>query len=315
MTIHEWFQKKKQRISSEIQKRRVPNGLWIKCEGCGKPIFKKELEKNLKVCPKCNFHFRLTAKERIDLLIDPDSFKELDVGILSIDPLDFKDTKLYKDRLRETQASTGLKEAVVTGIAKIDEKSVILAVMDFEFIGGSMGSVVGEKIARAIELAIKDRKPLIIVSTSGGARMQEGIFSLMQMVKTSAAIQRLHDSGIFYLSILTDPTYGGVLASFASLADVIIAEPSTRIGFAGPDVIRRIIKQKLPEGFQKAEFLLEHGMIDMIVPRPDLKPMISKLLNFFEIKEVESDKLQKIINKMIGIKQRLFQKFIFITKN
>lgn len=271
-----WFKKsKEQRLTKKVK---IPEGLWVKCDNCKEIIYRKEIEKNLKVCPKCNYHFRISAQERLKLLVDKDTFEEINREITASDPLGFKDTVSYRDRIRENQKKTGLKEAVITGVAKINGYPVIIAVMDFSFLGGSMGSAVGEKIVRAVEKAIEERLPLITVASSGGARMQEGIFSLMQMAKTSAAIARLKESKIPFISILSDPTFGGVTASFAMLGDIIIAEPKSLIGFAGPRVIEQTIKQHLPENFQRAEFLLSHGMIDMVVERKDLKEMIGKIL-------------------------------------
>lgn len=271
-----WFKKsKEQRLTKKVK---IPEGLWVKCDNCKEIIYRKEIEKNLKVCPKCNYHFRISAQERLKLLVDKDTFEEINREITASDPLGFKDTVSYRDRIRENQEKTGLKEAVITGVAKINGYPVIIAVMDFSFLGGSMGSAVGEKIVRAVEKAIEERLPLITVASSGGARMQEGIFSLMQMAKTAAAIARLKESKIPFISILSDPTFGGVTASFAMLGDIIIAEPKSLIGFAGPRVIEQTIKQHLPENFQRAEFLLSHGMIDMVVERKDLKEMIGKIL-------------------------------------
>jgi acetyl-CoA carboxylase carboxyl transferase subunit beta len=272
-----WFKKsKEQRLAKKV---RIPEGLWVKCENCREIIYRKEIERNLKVCPKCNYHFRISARERLDLLIDRDTFVEISSHITSSDPLSFRDTISYKERIKENQKKSGLKEAVLTGEARINGHPVIIAVMDFSFLGGSMGSAVGEKIVRAAETAIEKGYPLITVASSGGARMQEGIFSLMQMAKTSAAIARLKESGLLFISILSDPTFGGVTASFAMLGDIIIAEPKSLIGFAGPRVIEQTIKQQLPDNFQRAEFLLAHGMIDMVVDRKDLKETLSKLIS------------------------------------
>lgn len=252
--------------------------LWVKCEDCGEMIYRKEWEALCKVCPKCNYHFRIGAMERIGYLLDEGSFNERDKDLKSSDPLNFKDSIPYKERLEKAFLSTGLLDAVVTGEGRIGGAKVAIGVMDFGFMGGSMGSVVGEKITRIIEWAQKRRLPLIIVSCSGGARMQEGMLSLMQMAKTSSALARFRE---LYISVLTDPTTGGVTASFASLGDIIIAEPKSLIGFAGPRVIEKTIKEKLPPGFQRAEFLLQHGFIDMIVPRFRLKKTIIKLIEFF----------------------------------
>ncbi|HAM50960.1 MAG TPA: acetyl-CoA carboxylase carboxyl transferase subunit beta [Nitrospiraceae bacterium] len=271
-----WFKKtKEQRIERKVK---IPEGLWVKCENCKEIVYKKEIEKNLKVCPKCNYHFRISARERLHLITDEESFAEINAEMSSGDPLHFKDTHSYRDRVKESQKKTGLREAVISGEALIEGYPVVIAVMDFAFMGGSMGSVVGEKLVKAAELAIEKKIPLITVASSGGARMQEGIFSLMQMVRSSAAIGRLKDAGILYLSILSDPTFGGVTASFAMLGDIIIAEPKSLIGFAGPRVIEQTIKQQLPENFQRAEFLLEHGMIDMVVDRKDLRETLAKII-------------------------------------
>ena len=270
-----WFKKTKE-IRTD-KKGKIPEGLWVKCDSCKEIVYKKEIDKNLKVCPKCNYHFRISARERLKLLVDEGSFVEMDEGLVSLDPLNFKDTISYKDRLKEKQEKSGLKEAVISGDALIKGYPVSLIIMDFSFMGGSMGSVVGEKVSRAAERAVEKKQPLIIVSSSGGARMQEGIFSLMQMAKVAAAIGRLKDNGILYISIMCDPTFGGVTASFATLGDVIIAEPKSLIGFAGARVIEQTIKQPLPDDFQRAEFLLEHGLIDIVVGRKNLKETLAKL--------------------------------------
>ncbi len=265
-------------FGSDNKTKNSLDGLWIKCNNCGEIIYKKEVEKNLKVCPKCNYHFRLSSEEWIDILIDQNSFHELWPDIESIDPLDFKDRTRYRDKLKETQKQTGKKDAIVTGFGLINELFVHIGIFDFNFMGGSMGSVVGEKITRLIEKTAEERSNLLIVTSSGGARMQEGIFSLLQMAKTNAALSRLNGSKSLYMSLLTDPTTGGVAASFASIADIIIAEPKALIGFAGPRVISDTIGQKLPEGFQRAEFLLEHGMIDMVVERKVIKKTIAQII-------------------------------------
>lgn len=272
-----WFKKTK---TAGVKKTvKIPEGLWEKCGACKEIIYKKEIEKNLKVCPKCNYHFRLTAGERIKHLADEDSFVEMEAGMTSADPLEFVDAVAYTERLKRSREKSGLKEAVLTGRAALNGRKVIMAIMDFAFMGGSMGSVVGEKIARAAELALEEKLPFVAVSSSGGARMQEGIFSLMQMAKVSAVVGKLKESAVPYISILSDPTFGGVTASFAMLGDVIISEPRSLIGFAGPRVIEQTIKQQLPEDFQRAEFLLEHGLIDMIVERKEMKATVSKLLD------------------------------------
>ncbi len=264
-----------------VRKTQVPEGLWTRCEDCGKIIYHKALEENAKVCPKCHYHFTLGAWERISLLLDKDSFQEFDAGLSTQDPLKFKGPKAYPDKLKEEQQKTGLKEAAVTGEGRIEDKPVIFGVTDPRFIMGSMGSVVGERLTRAIERSIEKRFPLVIVSGSGGgARMYEGMFSLMQMAKTSAALARHNAEGLGYISILTNPTMAGVMASFASLGDIIIAEPKALIGFTGPRVIEQTIRQKLPDGFQTAEFLLQHGLIDRIVHRKDLKATVARLLDY-----------------------------------
>ena len=265
-------------FGSDNKTKNSLDGLWIKCNNCGEIIYKKEVEKNLKVCPKCNYHFRLSSEEWIDILIDQNSFHELWPDIESIDPLDFKDRTRYRDKLKETQKQTGKKDAIVTGYGLINELFVHIGIFDFNFMGGSMGSVVGEKITRLIEKTAEEQSNLLIVTSSGGARMQEGIFSLLQMAKTNAALSRLNGSKSLYMALLTDPTTGGVAASFASIADIIIAEPKALIGFAGPRVISDTIGQKLPEGFQRAEFLLEHGMIDMVVERKVIKKTITQII-------------------------------------
>jgi acetyl-CoA carboxylase carboxyl transferase subunit beta len=270
-----WFKKTKELRTDK--KGKIPEGLWVKCDGCKEVVYKKEIDKNLKICPKCNYHFRISARERLKLLVDEGSFIELDEGLMSIDPLKFKDTISYKERVKENQQKTGLKEAVISGDALIKGYPINLIIMDFSFMGGSMGSVVGEKVSRAAERALEKKQPFITVSSSGGARMQEGIFSLMQMAKVAAAIGKLKDNGILYISILCDPTFGGVTASFAMLGDIIIAEPKSLIGFAGPRVIEQTIKQPLPDDFQRADFLLEHGIIDIVVGRKNLREKLAKL--------------------------------------
>jgi len=264
-----------------ISKKEMPDGVWTKCPDCGQPIYNKTLDENYRVCPKCNFHFVLGAWERINLLIDQDTFKEYDKELTSADPLDFKGQKNYTEKIAKDQETTGLNEAAVIGEGLLDNKRVIFGVTDSRFIMGSMGSVVGEKVTRGIEMARERKLPLIIVSGSGGgARMQEGMFSLMQMAKTSAALNYYHQANLPYISVLTNPTMAGVMASFAGLGDVIIAEPKALIGFTGPRVIEQTIRQKLPDGFQRSEFLLEHGLIDMIVHRKNLKATLSQLLEY-----------------------------------
>ncbi len=271
-----WF--KKNRELKADKKVKIPEGLWVKCESCREIIYKKEIDRNLRICPKCNYHFRISARERIKLLVDDGSFVEMDDGLSSNDPLNFRDKISYKDRIAENRKKSGLFDAVISGEATIGGHPAVIAVMDFSFMGGSMGSVVGEKILRAAEAAAELKRPLITIASSGGARMQEGIFSLMQMARVSAAVARLKDEGMLYISILADPTFGGVTASFATLGDIIIAEPKSLVGFAGPRVIEQTIKQQLPDDFQRAEFLLEHGLIDKIVDRKNMKETVAKVI-------------------------------------
>lgn len=274
--VLEFFRKQKYvTVKPESEKIDIPEGLWLKCNRCGEILYTKELDKNFKVCNKCNYHHRLGAQERIEITLDKGSFKEYDADLTTADPLNFPQ---YQEKLLAAQEKTGLKEAVLTGEGTINNYPVIIAVMDSRFIMGSMGSVVGEKITRAIEAACEKQYPLIIFSTSGGARMQEGILSLMQMAKTSAALAKLHQCGGLYISVLTDPTTGGVAASFASLGDIILAEPGALIGFTGPRVIEQTIKQKLPEGFQRSEFLRQHGFVDKIVPRKEMKQTLANII-------------------------------------
>lgn len=276
-----WFKKKTEEKPKE-KKKGIPKGLWVKCNGCEEIIYGKELELNNRVCPLCQYHFKLTVHERINLIIDEQTFIEYDKNIKSDDPLSFKDLKRYEDRLKNARGETGLEDALVSGEGKINGQDVVICVLTFDFMGGSMASVVGEKIFRAVDRAIKKRFPVIIVSASGGARMQEGILSLMQMAKTTAALAKLGNEKLPYISVLTDPTTGGVTASFASIGDVIISEPKALIGFTGARVIEQTIGQKLPEGFQRAEFLLDHGMIDMVVERKDMKKTLAQILDFFK---------------------------------
>jgi acetyl-CoA carboxylase carboxyl transferase subunit beta len=273
-----WFSRSKDNISPDSQKKDLPDGLWEKCPGCGEIIHKKQLESNFWTCLKCDHHFRIGSEEYINILLDKDSFKEMHKKMRSTDPLKFEDTKKYKDRLNNTVKALGLYEAVRVGTGKIEGRNIAFACMDFQFIGGSMGSVVGEKIARAIDKAYNSKIPLIIVSESGGARMMEAAYSLMQLAKTSSRLARLADAGIPYLSVITDPTTGGTTASYAMLGDINIAEPNALIGFAGPRVIKQTIGKDLPEGFQRSEFLLEKGFIDVISHRKNLKQTISNLL-------------------------------------
>jgi acetyl-CoA carboxylase carboxyl transferase subunit beta len=267
-------------LKSGTQKREMPEGLWQKCPECGEVIHNLELSKNLKVCPKCGHHFTLSAAERIHNLLDPDSFQEFDANLTSKDVLKFTGVAAYSDRLNSYQEKTGMKDAVVTGFGQIEKKPIAIAVMDFNFLAATMGSVVGEKITRVIEKATAARRPLIIVAASGGARMYEGMLSLMQMAKTSGALARHAEAELPYISVLTHPTTAGVMASFASLGDLILAEPKCMVGFAGPRVIRETTHQDLPAGFQTAEFLLEHGFIDLIVRRPELRSTLSQLLDY-----------------------------------
>ncbi len=264
-------------------KKSVPDGLWTKCKKCEEIIYNKELESNFMVCPKCGYYFRLNVQQRLNMLLEKDTFCEIHSHITSSDPLNFSDSVKYVERVSENKKKTGLKEAVVCGEGKMGPHRVAICVLEFGFMGGSMASAVGEKITRTIEMAIKKRIPLIIVSSSGGARMQEGILSLMQMAKTSAALARLEKNRIPFISVLSDPTTGGVTASFGMLGDIIIAEPHALIGFAGPRVIEQTIRQKLPPDFQRSEFLLKHGMIDMIIERKDLKDTLIKLLETLRV--------------------------------
>ncbi len=281
-----WFKKERpEQLASEssAKKVKIPEGLWVKCDNCKEIIYRKEVEKNFKVCPKCDYHFRISASERLPYLADEGTFLEVEDGLSPRDFLGFKD---YKEKLKSSRKKTGLKDAIISGEAKIGGQPVQIVIMDFNFMGGSMGSVVGEKIVRAVERAIEKKTPFVAVAASGGARMQEGILSLMQMAKTSAAVARLGESGLPFISVLTDPTFGGVTASFAMLGDIIIAEPKSLIGFAGPRVIEQTIKQQLPAGFQRAEFLLEHGMVDMIVSRREMRATLGKMLEFFAEQQV-----------------------------
>ncbi len=278
-----WFRraKKPKPIAADRPRSQVPEGLWVKCQGCKEIIYSRELERNFRICPKCGSHFRLSARERIELLLEDEAPRELSAGIRSSDPLQFKDSKTYQERLRQYRKSSGEQDAVVVVEGHLEEIPVILAVMEYRFMGGSMGSVVGEKITRAAEAALSRECPLVVVSASGGARMQEGVLSLMQMVKISAALGRLREGRLPYISILTDPTTGGVTASFAMLGDLNIAEPGALIGFAGPRVIQQTIGEELPPGFQRSEFLLEHGFLDLVVRRTELKETVGRCLRHF----------------------------------
>src|ERR1022692_4152298 len=274
-----WFKRESGELNTSGEKPVRTEGLWVKCESCRQIIWKKDLEDNLNVCPKCEKHFRIDARTRLALLLD-DEYETFDGDISSTDPLKFVDLKPYSSRLRQAQHDTGLKDAVINARGKLLGRPVVASVMEYAFIGGSMGAVVGEMITRAVEHAVDSHTPLIIVSASGGARMMEGVVSLMQLAKISAALARLDEAKVPYISVLTDPTTGGVTASFAMLGDLNIAEPGALIGFAGPRVIEQTIRQKLPPGFQRSEFLLEHGMLDAVVPRKELKPYIARALDF-----------------------------------
>ena len=274
-----WFKRQESGIEPNGEKSVRTEGLWIKCPGCDQTVWKADVEANLQVCPRCGHHYRIGARERIETLLEP-GYQLTDGTLRSTDPLDFTDLKSYKARLAATQKATGLHDAILTARGHLGPHLVSLAAMEYAFIGGSMGAVVGEAIARAVDRAISEKRALLIVSASGGARMQEGIVSLMQLAKISATLARLDEARLPYLSLLTDPTFGGVTASFAMLGDLNIAEPNALIGFAGPRVIEQTIRQKLPEGFQRSEFLLSHGMLDAVVPRKDLKPYLVRALDF-----------------------------------
>lgn len=278
-----WFRRKKKPEAQSGEERavRVPEGLWTKCESCGQIMFSQTVAENGQVCPKCNYHFRISARDRLDSLFDEGAYEEFDAEISPLDPLEFKDTKRYGDRLVAYQRQTGLKDAIINARGTMGGSQVIISCMEYAFMGGSMGSVVGEKITRAAEASLRLGCPLIVVSCSGGARMQESVLSLMQMGKVAAALARLHEARIPYISVMTDPTTGGVTASFAMLGDVNIAEPKALIGFAGPRVIEQTIRQTLPEGFQRSEFLLEKGMVDMVVHRSQMRPTLISLLQIF----------------------------------
>jgi acetyl-CoA carboxylase carboxyl transferase subunit beta len=293
-----WFRKPKDRKSEPVpvEERRVKTeNVFVKCEECDAPLYKRDLEESLQVCPHCNYHFRLDAPSRLALLFDDKEYEELDAEVISIDPLEFVDTKPYPERLKTAQRVSGLSEAIISARGKVGGHTVFAGAMDMLFIGGSMGSAVGEKITRLIERAIRERAAVVIFAASGGARMQEGALSLMQMAKISAALAQLDEARLPFVSVLTDPTTGGVTASFAMLGDFIIAEPKALIGFAGPRVIEQTIRQKLPKDFQRSEFLLDHGMLDAIVDRRKMREYIIKLLNFMmnpEIREPEDDEAQ-----------------------
>lgn len=299
----DWFKRAKEGLKP--QKRKEMPNLWVKCDNCGEIIYKRELERNFHVCTKCQYHFRINSQEYIKILLDEGKFDEFNANLKSVDFLKFKAHKKYSDQIKDAMKKTGMNEAVRTGLGKIFGYPVVMCIMDFSFIGGSMGSVVGEKIARAIDKSLELHNPLIIVSSSGGARMMEGAMSLMQMAKTSSRLAQLSDAGILYISVLTDPTTGGVTASYAMLGDVILAEPGALIGFAGPRVIKQTIGQDLPDGFQRAEFLLKHGFVDVVVPRHELKEKIKEIIVFAtDMSEISSngaiDK-DKIVEQPINV--------------
>ena len=277
-----WFKKTRKPIASATAEKpsRVPEGLWVKCPGCTQLIYKNDLEQNLNVCPKCAHHFRITSAERLKALFDNGVYAEHFTNLTSTDPLQFTDTKPYRERLQKTIETTGLNDSVIVATGRLDGLDVVIAAMEYSFIGGSMGVVAGEKLTRAVEMALDRRHPVLIISCSGGARMMEGALSLMQMAKVSAALARLDRARLPYISVLTDPTTAGVTASFAMLGDLNIAEPKALIGFAGPRVIEQTIRQKLPDGFQRSEFLVEHGMLDLVVDRRDMKAVVARALRF-----------------------------------
>jgi acetyl-CoA carboxylase carboxyl transferase subunit beta len=277
-----WFKRQSGELDTSGEKKVRTEGLWVKCESCRQIIWKKDLEDNLNVCPKCDKHFRIDARTRLANLLDDNQYEVFDANLVSTDPLKFVDLKAYSSRLKQAQADTGLKDAVINARGKLNGRRVVVSAMEYAFIGGSMGAVVGEVITRAIEHATESKAPIIIISASGGARMMEGAISLMQLAKISAALARLDEAKVPYVSVLTDPTTGGVTASFAMLGDLNIAEPGALIGFAGPRVIEQTIRQKLPQGFQRSEFLLEHGMLDAVVHRKDMKAYIARALEFME---------------------------------
>jgi len=286
-----WFKKKEEDENEVKEKReepRVSDHLWIKCNSCNEMIYRKVIERNFQVCPKCDYHFQIPARRRIDCVVDPGTFTETDADLLSTDPLEFKDQKRYPQRVKESQTATGQKDAILCGEARIKGQPAMVGIFEFAFMGGSLGSVVGEKITRMIERAIEYGIGVIIFCASGGARMQEGILSLMQMAKTSAALASLQEAKLPYISVLTDPTSGGVLASIGMLGDVIIAEPKAMIGFTGPRVIKETIRAELPQGFQRAEYLFEHGMVDLIVERKDLRDTLASILEMLAKKHEEN---------------------------
>ncbi len=283
-----WFKKTRKPITAPAEPSRVPHGLWAKCPACGQILYNKEMAANFRVCSKCLYHFCLTATERLRSLLDDGAWEVHDANLMSTDPLRFRDTKSYQERLKASTKATGLRDAAISAVGRIEGTEVVIVAMEYSFIGGSMGVVVGEQITRAIERALNRRRPLIIVCCSGGARMMEGILSLMQMAKISSALARLDRAHLPYIAVLTDPTTGGVTASFAMLADLNIAEPRALIGFAGPRVIEQTIRQKLPPGFQRSEFLLEHGMLDMVVDRRQLKGTLARILTFMGVGDNDS---------------------------
>ena len=280
-----WFKKGEEEGKERREELKSSDQLWTKCNSCNEIIYRKVIERNLQVCPKCNYHFQIPAQKRIESVADPGTFIEYDANLVSTDPLEFKDSKRYPARVKESQEKTGHKDAIVCGEGRIEGQPAMIGIFEFNFMGGSLGSVVGEKITRLIERAVEKNVSVIIFCASGGARMQEGILSLMQMAKTSAALAKLHEAGVPYISVLTDPTTGGVSASIAMLGDVIIAEPKAMVGFAGPRVIKETIRAELPEGFQRAEYLLEHGMVDLIVERKDLRHTLASLLEMLKPKD------------------------------
>ena len=298
-------------IKFPFSRRAAPSDAWTKCPTCDSQVFNKQLERNLRLCPTCGHHFRMSVGERIDLILDRGSFEERDAGLEAVDRLGFHDDRPYTDRLEASRIKTGLRDAVVWGIGTIEGKRVAIGIFDFRFMGGSMGSVVGEKLARCFETALAEQIPAIVISASGGARMQEGTLSLMQLAKTTAPLVRLDDAGVPFIAVLTDPTTGGVLASFASLGDVILAEPKALIGFAGARVASDTVGEEMPEGFQSAEFLLAHGFVDAVVPRPELRSSISRLLTLLPVAGVAdgqagaTDRPWRPLGAISGLAERL----------
>jgi acetyl-CoA carboxylase carboxyl transferase subunit beta len=298
-------------IKFPFSRRAAPSDAWTKCPGCEAQVFNRQIERNLRVCPECGHHFRMSVGERIDLLLDPNSFEERDAGLEAVDRLGFHDARPYAHRLEASRVKTGLRDAVVWGTGTIEGRRVAIGIFDFRFMGGSMGSVVGEKLARCFEAALEERMPAIVVSASGGARMQEGTLSLMQLAKTTAPLVRLDAAGVPFIAVLTDPTTGGVLASFASLGDVVLAEPKALIGFAGARVASDTVGEELPEGFQTAEFLLAHGFVDAVVPRPELRAALSRLLRLLPVAAIDDDEAAELdrswgpIGTLSGLAERL----------